>query len=168
VLCFFSFSFSFFFPSFSSRSFTFLDFFIHPLLAAPRCPLSPSGSVVTCAGTTQTPEVVRWTYAQHSPEALLAVLRFVNQMTEDTRRDPTLLARRLTYYTTQQTGNRNGVLIGSWNKETRDGTNPLAWRGSDQILRQYVNTGRSLRPSRSRACCRCVLPAAAVPVRVSV
>lgn len=38
-------------------------------------------------------------------------------------------------------GCRNGLVIGSWSKDTRDGTNPLAWRGSDQIFRQHVNSG---------------------------
>lgn len=69
--------------------------------------LSRAPQFLNChTGTTQTPEVVRWNYAQHSPEALLVVLRFVNQMPEETRRDPALVARKLTYFCTQQTGNR--------------------------------------------------------------
>ena len=38
----------------------------------------------------------------------------------------------------------NGVLIGNWDGNYRNGTSPAAWTGSVEILRQYFETKKSV------------------------
>ena len=87
---------------------------------------------------------------QFDTEALEAVLYKLDLsvgLDSDGRRNPVTIARVLAEMVNQEDTD-GGVLYGLWSsndEDYADGTDPTAWSGSAAILRQYLETKKSVR-----------------------
>ena len=78
-------------------------------------------------------------YSETSLKAVLLLLRKASQLSFEQRGSPVLVSREMSALVNVQ--GDMGVLVGNWSGDYEDGTAPSAWRGSDNILKQYFQSG---------------------------
>ena len=78
-------------------------------------------------------------YNETSLKAVLLLLRKASQLSFEQRGSPVLVSREMSALVNVQ--DDMGVLVGNWSGDYEDGTAPSAWRGSENILKQYFLSG---------------------------
>lgn len=96
-------------------------------------------------GSCWSPSSIPWSYGQFLKGVLDAVLYTADKadLSVYERKDPVILARKMSAMVNSL--DDNGVLAGNWSGDYSDGTSPLSWVGSAEIILKYQKTGRPVK-----------------------
>ncbi|KAF0988522.1 hypothetical protein HZS_7096 [Henneguya salminicola] len=84
-----------------------------------------------------------WDVGQFEPGSIEACVLLLSIMPASTRTTAVEVSRQLSALI--NSNDDNGVIIGNWSGKYSDGTNPMAWHGSAEILTKYSQSGRPVR-----------------------
>jgi len=89
------------------------------------------------------PSALGWVYGQFEPGVLAAVCKILKTLPAADRASPALVSRAVAALCNAQ--DDNGVLVGNWSGDYRDGKAPTSWTGSVDILSNWVQTGSPIK-----------------------
>jgi len=86
-----------------------------------------------------------WVFGQFDDSVLLASCLLLDRCTVPAakRGDPVLIARAISRMV--NSNDDNGVIVGNWSGEYKDGAAPTDWTGSIKIMEKYLTTGRPVK-----------------------
>ncbi|XP_045202476.2 protein-glutamine gamma-glutamyltransferase K-like [Mercenaria mercenaria] len=87
-----------------------------------------------------------WNFGQFSGHVLECVMYLLDErsgLPDHLRGDPVQVSRRISSLV--NSSDNSGVLIGNWSGNYGDGTSPLSWTGSVDILEEYYSTKRPVK-----------------------
>lgn len=85
-----------------------------------------------------------WNYSQFRPVVLMAAIDLIDSLNVDRRHDPVYVTRHLSAMM-NSSDDDNGVIVGRWHDDYKDGVAPTAWTGSHAILKQYWEQRRPVK-----------------------